>query len=157
MNAVAAAIVELQGKRASLVHELTVIEQAIEVLERVAPPVHIAAQTIQRPIGDDEPANEPNEPDEPAAAPAARPAQTMAERFGQRKPERSDAILKFLRSNNGLGTNAQLRKAMPKEPGLTDDQRDMAFRNTMTKLRTKGLVARTGQTWSLVGAGSGGA
>src|SRR6185369_14620275 len=64
---------------------------------------------------------------------------------------RADAILAALKRNDGLGTSKVLRAAMPKEPGLNEEQRDDAYRNTMTRLKSRGLINRTGDTWSLVG------
>jgi len=89
---------------------------------------------------------------QPAAPDAERPAARA--RVAKSRPASSsprlEAVLRFLRANNGLGTSKQLRAAMPSEPGLNDAQREDAYQNTMTKLRVKGLVARTGDTWSLV-------
>jgi hypothetical protein len=67
---------------------------------------------------------------------------------------RDQAILSALKRNDGLGTSKLLQAAMPKEPGLNAEQKDDAYRNTMTRLKNKGLIGRTGDTWSLVGIGS---
>lgn len=67
---------------------------------------------------------------------------------------REDAIMSLLHRNDGVATSAMLRKAMPKEPDLTEEQRDAAYRNTMSKLKHRGVLGRTGDTWSLVGRGS---
>ena len=67
---------------------------------------------------------------------------------------RDAAIRTALKRNDGLATSKLLRAAMPKEPSMNDEQRDDAFRNTMTRLKRKGEIDRTGDTWSLVGLGS---
>lgn len=48
---------------------------------------------------------------------------------------RDAAILDRLRK--GPADSGDLRKAMPHEPDLTDEQRDSAYRNAMTRLRVK--------------------
>ncbi len=67
---------------------------------------------------------------------------------------RQNAVLDYLKRHDGIATRTVLKAAMPKEPGLNDEQRDAAYRNTMTRLKAKGLIDRTGDTWSLVGIGT---
>jgi hypothetical protein len=67
--------------------------------------------------------------------------------------DRDEAILKALRRNGGVGTAKEIRKGMP-SAGMTDEQAAKAFGNAMHRLKSQGLVNRTGHTWSLVGAGS---
>lgn len=64
---------------------------------------------------------------------------------------RERALLTFLRLGAGFASSKELRKAMPHEPDLTTPkQRGDAFRNTVYKLKQKGQIGRTGDTWSLV-------
>lgn len=67
---------------------------------------------------------------------------------------REQAILTTLKRNDGVASSKLLRAGMPKEAGLTDDQRTAAYRNCLHRLKVKGMIDRTGDTWSLVGAGS---
>lgn len=67
---------------------------------------------------------------------------------------RDQAILRYLRLHDGVAAAEQLKAAMPKEPTLTNDQADTAFRSALLRLKAKGAIDRTGTTWSLVGAGS---
>ena len=118
--------------------------------------------------------------DTPAPTPAPAPASALPPPMGARSPQprrkaasrppaskpttptaaadvveaRDAAIRTALKRNDGLATSKLLRAAMPKEPSMNDEQRDDAFRNTMTRLKRKGEIDRTGDTWSLVGLGS---
>lgn len=67
---------------------------------------------------------------------------------------RDAAILKCLERTEGIAKFSLLKAAMPKEPDLDAAQQDDAYRNTMTRLKKKGLIGRTGDVWSLVGVGS---
>lgn len=63
--------------------------------------------------------------------------------------DREEAVLRQLRRNSGVATGKELRAALR----ITEDD-NKAFQNALTRLKGKGAIARTGQTWSLVGAGS---
>lgn len=67
---------------------------------------------------------------------------------------RDEAILTFLRKRDGMARSETIRAAMPHEAGLTEQQQDAAYRNALSRLKTKHLIDRTGDTWSLVGVGS---
>lgn len=66
---------------------------------------------------------------------------------------RDEALLVALRRNGGVGTAKELRKAIASK-GLTEEQVGKAVANSMYRLKQRGLVDRTGHTWSLSGAGS---
>jgi len=91
----------------------------------------------------------------PRQSPPARvtkPAQTGPR--ADTAAAREEAILTALKRNDGVASSKILRAAMPKEPKLDDDQRTAAYRNCLHRLKVKGLIDRTGDTWSLVGIGS---
>lgn len=67
---------------------------------------------------------------------------------------RDEAILKYLRLHERVATIEQIRSGFPREPGHSSEQRESALRNALQRLKAKKLVARTGKTWSLVGAAS---
>lgn len=83
----------------------------------------------------------------------AKAVQPQAKTFAQ-SAARDEAILGALRRSHGVGTSKDLKAALPKEAGQSDEQRRAAFSNTMTRLKNTNRVGRTGDTWSLVGAGS---
>ncbi len=66
----------------------------------------------------------------------------------------TEAVLSFLRKHNGVARFKELIAVMPKEPGQSDAQRESGCRNAVQRLRVKGVIGRTGDTWSLAGAGS---
>lgn len=100
---------------------------------------------------------------EEAQEPAPVERRTTARRTTTRRTEkatnssevdaRGELLLAALRRNGGVGTAKELRKAIPAK-GLTDEQVGKAFTNAMYRLKSRGLVDRTGHTWSLNGAGS---
>jgi hypothetical protein len=65
---------------------------------------------------------------------------------------RDEALLTALK-RHGLMRRDKLAGYMPAEPNQTDEQREGAFRNALSRLKAKKLVGRTGDTYSLVGAG----
>lgn len=67
---------------------------------------------------------------------------------------RDAAILKYLRNHDGVASTEQLKSALPKEPALTADQFGAALHAALVRIKAKGLIGRTGDTWSLVGVGS---
>lgn len=60
---------------------------------------------------------------------------------------RDNAILERL--NRGPSHFAELRDAMPKEPGLSDEQRTRACANALTRLRLKKQIKQTEDRWAL--------
>lgn len=64
---------------------------------------------------------------------------------------REAAVLGALKRSGGMAMGRDLLAAFVREPGWDEGQRKGAFRNTMTKLKAKGIVGRTGETWSLIG------
>lgn len=102
-------------------------------------------------------------PEEETPVPAPVERRTTTRRTTTRRTEkatnssevdaRGELLLAALRRNGGVGTAKELRKAIPAK-GLTDEQVGKAFTNAMYRLKSRGLVDRTGHTWSLNGAGS---
>jgi hypothetical protein len=88
----------------------------------------------------------------PAPSIAAVTAKVDADIIKSRDAE----ILRLINVNNGVATMSELRARFPKrDPAAADEhQRDEALRNSLLRLKARGLIARTADTWSLVGAGS---
>lgn len=140
----------------------TVITAAITALEQERQPIQarldaidLALSNLRAAFPSEKPAKEP------------RRLRAVVKRAGDRRGkatrsdstiaasnERKASILAFLRRNGGVGTAKEIQAALPKEPGLTADQRVRAFGNTMQRLKASGQVGRTGDTWSLAGAGT---
>lgn len=87
--------------------------------------------------------------DDDTPVPAARPVRMSA------KPGSHEARFLGMRPRllQGPAFTHQLRDYLPKLAEHTADQHENAVRNTLTWARAKGLVGRTGQTWSLTDAG----
>jgi hypothetical protein len=66
---------------------------------------------------------------------------------------RDKALLACLDRHGGIATMSQLRSALPVTDPARDDeaQRDQAVTFALRRLRLKGVLARTGDTWSRVG------
>ena len=67
--------------------------------------------------------------------------------------DRERAIVRIMRANGNVSTGKELRDRMPREEGMDDEEHSSMVRNTLTKMRVKGLVGRTGDTWSLTNGG----
>jgi hypothetical protein len=67
---------------------------------------------------------------------------------------RDKALLACIDRNGGLALMSQLRGALPKgDPANADGTRDQAVKHALTRLKLKGILGRTGDTWSRVGIG----
>jgi hypothetical protein len=65
---------------------------------------------------------------------------------------RDRAVLAALNRNGGLAMIRTLRKALPPgDPATTPAAVDDAVKNALLRLKAKGQVERTGDTWSIVG------
>lgn len=137
----------LEGRRVALVEAIAVLDRLLETDE---PPATVAPARVARVSKLATPTRAKTKARRPGAAvrtsgKAPRSEPTI---------ERDEAILDALRRNDGMAVARDLQRAMPKESGLTDEQRDAAYRNSMSRLKARGLIGRTGDTWSLVGRGS---
>ena len=92
----------------------------------------------------------------PTVKVSTRTARKVIPAASEATAPRDAAILDYLKLHDGIATRKLLKAAMPKEVGLSEEQRQAAYRNTMSRLKAKGLVDRTGDTWSMVGIGSNG-
>jgi hypothetical protein len=70
--------------------------------------------------------------------------------------KRNAAVLDAIRRIGGVGTIRDLRLRFPKaDPAAgSPSTLDEALRNSLSRLRSKGLIGRTADSYSLVGAGS---
>ncbi len=132
------AIAALADERRMVAARLDTIDLALENLRRLEPSASVPKKTVR------------------VLAERRTTERRHVERRGVPTSEnralsqaRMDAVLKALRMNGGVSTSKQLRAVMPKEPTLTEKQRAAAFSNTMTRLKGKGVVGRTGDTYSL--------
>lgn len=64
--------------------------------------------------------------------------------------ERDHSIMKALREAGGLASSRTLRRSITFDASMSESQQGAAFRNTVQRLKKKGLIDRTGNTWSLV-------
>lgn len=68
---------------------------------------------------------------------------------------RDRAVLAALNRNGGLAMIRQLRGALPAgDPVKGSPVEETAISNALVRLKAKGKVARTGDTWSIVGIGT---
>lgn len=67
---------------------------------------------------------------------------------------RDKAVQRFLERHDGVARQKELLAAIPADdPAKTPDAKADALKQALTRLRFKGAIGRTGDTWSLVGAG----
>lgn len=87
----------------------------------------------------------------PSPLPAAAPIKVEVDIV----EERDRVILSALNRRGGLAMVHQLRRELPVgDPARSDDdQADQAVKNSLMRLKAKRKVARTGDTWSIVGIG----
>jgi hypothetical protein len=79
---------------------------------------------------------QPREPRRPKASRAAVSTGSI----------RQDDILKALRNAGGVATGKELRAKLK----IASD--DVGFQNALTQLKGRGVIGRTGSTWSLIDA-----
>jgi hypothetical protein len=143
------AIAALTDERRQVATRLDAIDLALDNLRRLTPADQPAAKTVrtikERRVVDRRHGTRRAGKETPISDQAVERANAAA---------RSDAVVAFLRRNAGVATSKALRAAMPSEPQLTDEQRTRAFSNTLTRLKAKKILGRTGDTWSLVGRGT---
>lgn len=157
--------IEFQSVRASLVEKRDALSKAIEALDAVMglhPPEaalvvprrvvrrlrRLPGSKIKKAAKRNERTNERTK-----QGPGRRVARSLPKREATDLVKaREDAILTGLKRQGGMATSKVLRAMMPKESELNDDQRDAAYRNTLTKLKQRGVIGRTGDTWSTTGA-----
>lgn len=92
--------------------------------------------------------SKPVAPASPVAAPLKTDDRTIE--------ARDAAVLESIRRIGGVGTIRDLRLRFPKaDPAAGNPSTlDEALRNSLSRLRSKGLIGRTADSYSLVGAGS---
>ena len=135
-----AAVTELRARRDAIDHAIATLESLINQPFRPA--------TVTAP---------PPRPAKPT--PVQRQPKTRITRAAtaigvdRHVAARDEAILTALK-RLGMTRRDKLITCMPKEPGRSEEQRQVAFRNTLTRLKVKGLIDRTGDIWSLVGVGT---
>jgi hypothetical protein len=64
-------------------------------------------------------------------------------------------VLRFITRHDGIASEKEMLTAIPpSEPAMTPEATGMALKQSLARLRFKHLIGRTGNTWSLVGAGT---
>lgn len=130
------------------------IQAALAALQQKRDEIDAAIAALQVVIGHDDTSVEPvRETPTPERRKVSKPRQvvTRTRSTGGAQQAYEDAILKHLRRHGGVAMGKELRAAMPKVDGLDDEKRAKALQNALYRLKVKGEIARTGQTWSLVG------
>jgi len=96
---------------------------------------------------DDERASEPLLRAHDVARPAAVSASVVE--------ARDAAVLRYLERHDGVASQKELLASIPKDdPATTADAKLEALKQSLARLKFKRLIGRTGDTYSLVGAGS---
>lgn len=68
---------------------------------------------------------------------------------------RDAAVLRFITRHDGIASEKEMLTAIPRgEPAMTQEATSVALKQSLARLRFKHLIGRTGNTWSLVGAGA---
>lgn len=68
---------------------------------------------------------------------------------------RDEAVLRFLNRHDGVATHKALLAALPADdPATTPDAKALALKQALARLRFKGVIDRTSDTWSVVGIGT---
>ena len=92
----------------------------------------------------------------PRSSPAPSIAAVTAKLDAAVVTRRDAELLRLLNVNNGVITLHELRRRFPpqSDPATDAAAKEEALKNTLLRLKARGLIARTADTWSLVGAGS---